>query len=339
MKKYHLQKGGINISSLKLVECDTPEPADTEILIRVHAASINYRDHAIVSGKYFGGALQRDTVPLSDGAGEVVAAGNAVSRFKPGDRVIGNFFQGWVDGEPNHATLNALGSPADGMLAEYVVLDEQGAVACPAHLSYDEAATLPCAALTAWNALHVSGQARPGQTVLALGTGGVSIFALQFARICGARVIITSSSDEKLARAAELGAAAGINYTKTPDWQQKVLGLTSGKGADHVIEVGGAGTLAKSMQSVGYRGQVTLIGVLSGREGDTNPHVLMLKNARRVGIFVGSRVMFEQMNVAISVNKMRPVVDRIFPFADAAAAYKYQLEGKHFGKVVISVCE
>jgi NADPH:quinone reductase-like Zn-dependent oxidoreductase len=339
MKKYHLQKGGTNISSLKLVECDTPEPADTEILIRVHAASINYRDHAIVSGKYFGGTLQRDTVPLSDGAGEVVAAGNAVSRFKPGDRVIGNFFQGWVDGEPNHATLNALGSPADGMLAEYVVLDEQGAVACPAHLSYDEAATLPCAALTAWNALHVSGQARPGQTVLALGTGGVSIFALQFARICGARVIITSSSDEKLARAAELGAAAGINYTKTPDWQQKVLGLTSGKGADHVIEVGGAGTLAKSMQSVGYRGQVTLIGVLSGREGDTNPHVLMLKNARLVGIFVGSRVMFEQMNVAVSVNKMRPVVDRIFPFADAAAAYKYQLEGKHFGKVVISVCE
>lgn len=337
MKKYQLLKGSADMSSLKLVECETPAPDAGQVLIRVHATSLNYRDHAIVSGNYFGGVLQRDTIPLSDGAGEVVAVGGGVSRCKTGDRVIGNFFQGWIDGVPNPARLNALGSPADGMLAEYVVLDQEGVVVCPAHLSYEEASTLPCAALTAWNALMVSGRVRPGQTVLALGTGGVSIFALQFARMSGARVIITSSSDEKLQRATELGAAGVINYRKCPDWEHEVTRLTNGKGADHVIEVGGAGTLAKSFQSVGFRGQITLIGVLSGREGDTNPHALMLKNASLRGVFVGSRAMLEEMNAAISCNTMRPIVDRVFSFAEAPDAFAYQLAGKHFGKVVISV--
>jgi NADPH:quinone reductase-like Zn-dependent oxidoreductase len=309
------------------------------VLIRVHATSLNYRDLAVVTGKYFGGVLQRDTVPLSDGAGEVVAVGDEVSRFKPGDRVIGNFFQVWVDGVPDRSAFNALGSPADGMLSECIVLDADGVVACPEHLSYEEAATLPCAAVTAWNALIVSGSVRPGNTVLTLGTGGVSIFALQFARMSGARVIITSSSDEKLGRAMELGAAATVSYSKTPDWDQEVLRLTDGMGVDHVIEVGGAGTLARSFGCVGFRGRISLIGVLAGPKGDTNPHPLMMKNATLCGIFVGSRRMFEQMNEAITVNRMHPVVDRIFPFAEAAEAYDYQRAGKHFGKVVIKVAD
>lgn len=337
MKKYHLLKGSTDISGLKLVECETPDPGAGQVLIKVHATSLNYRDHAIVSGKYIGGAVQRDIIPLSDGAGEIVKIGDNVNRFKVGDRVIGNFFQGWVDGIPDPATMNALGSPADGMLAEYVVLDQGGVVACPGHLGYAEAATLPCAALTAWNALIVSGRVRPGETVLTLGTGGVSIFALQFARMSGARVIATSSSDAKLARAKELGATDTINYVTTPEWGQEVVKLTNGKGVDHVIEVGGAGTLAKSFESIGFRGQVTLIGVLSGHEGDTSPHALMLKNASLKGVFVGSRTMFEEMSEAISLNSMRPVVDRAFPFEEATDAFAYQLAGRHFGKVVISV--
>lgn len=339
MRKYQLLKGSTDLSSLKLVECDIPEPGAGQLLIRVHAASLNYRDHAIVTGRYFGGILARDTVPLSDGAGEVLAVGAGVSRFKTGDRVAGTFFQGWIDGVPNPASLNALGSPADGMLAEYVVLDQQGAVAIPEHLSYDEAATLPCAAVTAWNALMVSGRVRPGDSVLALGTGGVSVFALQFAKLSGARVIITSSSDSKLDRAKTLGADELINYNTTPDWDQAALALTDGKGVDHIVEVGGVGTLAKSFQAVGYRGQVTLIGVLAGRDGDTNPHALMLKNACLRGIFVGSRTMFEQMNAAIAVNSLQPVVDRVFPFEDATAAYEFQRSGRHFGKVVIKVAK
>jgi len=337
MKKYQLLKGSTDMSSLKLIECEQPKPAAGQVLIKMHATSLNYRDHAVVSGKYFGGVLQRDTVPLSDGAGEVVEVGSDVSRFKAGDRVAGNFFQGWIDGVPNPATINALGSPADGVLAEYVVLDQDGLVAVPQHLSYEEAAALPCAAVTAWNALMVSGRVRPGDTALMLGTGGVSIFALQFVKMSGAKAIITSSDDAKLERAQELGADHTINYQTSPDWDQEVLKLTNGKGVDHVVEVGGAGTLARSFASIGFRGQISLIGVLSGREGDTSPHPLMLKNASMTGIFVGSRVMFEQMNEAISINKMHPIVDKVFPFDEAADAYAYQLAGKHFGKVVIAV--
>lgn len=337
MKKYQLRKGSTSLESLELIECDVPEPGEQQLLIRVHAASLNFRDQAIVTGNYFGGVLKGDTVPLSDGAGEVVAVGRNVTRFKTGDRVIGTFFQVWIDGVPDRSSFGALGSPFDGMLTEYIVLDEQGAVHCPAHLSYEEAATLPCAGVTAWNALNVSGTLRAGQTVLVLGTGGVSIFGLQFARMGGARVIVTSSNDGKIARAVKLGASASVNYAKTPEWHEEVLKLTEGRGVDHIIEVGGVGTLAKSFQCVGFRGQVTLIGVLAGREGDTNPHGLMMKNARLCGVFVGSRAMFEQMNEAIAVNRLQPVVDRVFPFADAADAYVYARDGKHFGKVVIRI--
>jgi NADPH:quinone reductase-like Zn-dependent oxidoreductase len=337
MKKYQLLKGSTDMSSLKLVECDVPEPTDGQVLIKVHVTSLNYRDHAVVTGKYFGGVLQRDTVPLSDGAGEVTAIGPNASRFKEGDRVAGCFFQGWVDGVPDPTKLMALGSPADGMLAEFVLLHEDGVVAVPDHLSYEEAACLPCAGLTAWSALMVSGSIQPGQTMLALGTGGVSIFALQFAKMSGARVIITSCDDAKLERAKALGADDIVNYETTPDWDQEVLKLTNGRGVDHIVEVGGAGTLAKSFLSIGFRGQISLIGVLSGRDGDTNPHGLMLKNACLTGIFVGSRVMFEQMNQAITINQMNPVIDRVFAFEDAADAFDYQLSAKHLGKVVIKV--
>ncbi|MDH4109161.1 MAG: NAD(P)-dependent alcohol dehydrogenase [Gammaproteobacteria bacterium] len=338
MKKYQLAKGCTDLSGLKLVDCDTPKPGTGQVLIKVHATSLNYRDHAVVSGNYFGGVLKRDTVPLSDGAGEVVEVGPGVTRVRPGQRVAGTFFQVWADGEPDLGKIAALGSPLDGMLAEYVVLHEDGVVPIPEHLSYEEAATLPCAGVTAWNALMFSGAVRPGQSVLTLGTGGVSIFALQFAKLAGARVLITSSSDEKLARAKKLGADDVINYRKTPAWEQEVVRLT-GRGVDHVIEVGGTGTLAKSFQSVGFRGQVALIGVLAGREGDTNPHSLMLKNASLRGIFVGSRRMFEDMNAAIAVNRLRPVVDKSFDFTDAAEAFSYQLAGKHFGKVAIRVAD
>lgn len=335
MKAYEIAKGCTGLDGLSMVEREQGEPSPSQVLVRVHASSLNYRDLAIIAGQYIGGSVQRNTIPLSDGAGEVVAVGTAVDRFKVGDRVAGTFFQGWIDGVPTPARA-ALGSPLDGMLAEYVVLDQAGLVAVPGHLSFEQGATLPCAALTAWNALMFTGRIKPGDTVLTLGTGGVSIFALQFARMSGARVIITSSSDEKLDRAKALGADAGINYRKTPDWEQEVLNLTAGAGVNHVIEVGGAGTLAKSFKAVGYSGQVSLIGVLSGREGDTTPHPLMYKSARLQGIFVGNRVMFEDMNQAISSNQMIPVVDKVFPFDDASAAYRHQLAGRHFGKIVIS---
>lgn len=337
MHKYEFVAGCTDISGLRKSECDIPEPRSGEVLVKLHAASLNYRDHAVMTGNYFGGVLQRDTVPLSDGAGEVVSVGADVARFAAGDRVCPTFFQGWVDGRPDPATMPALGSPADGVLTEYAVFPEAGLVAIPEHLSYEEAATLPCAGLTAWNALNYTGIVRPGQSVLALGTGGVSIFALQFAKMAGASVVITSSSYEKLERAKSLGADHLINYSETPEWEQVVLEKTGG--VDHVIEVGGIGTLAKSIQSVGYQGQVTLIGVLAGREGDANPHDLMLKNAGLRGVFVGNRSLFEAMNKAIEVNRLQPVVDRVFGFDEVPEAFDYQWNGKHFGKVVIRIAD
>ena len=337
MKAYIIPEANTELENLRMIERDTPKPVGTQVLVRIHNASLNYRDQAVVTGKYFGGAVQRDTIPLSDGAGEVVEVGPDVTRFKAGDRVSGTFFQGWVDGVPTPAQFAALGAPLDGVLAEFMVLDQEGLVNIPDHMSYEEASTLPCAAVTAWNALMHSGRIRPGDSVLALGTGGVSIFALQIARMNGARVIITSSHEEKLERARALGATDCINYRQHPDWEKEVLRLTDGKGVDHVIEVGGVGTLAKSFASLGYAGQVSLIGVLAGREGDSNPHDLMLKAGKLQGIFVGNRTMFEAMNKAMSVNKLKPVVDKVFAFDEVLDAYKYQLAKKHFGKIVINV--
>ena len=337
MKVYEVTKGGTSMDALRRGERPEPKPGPGQVLVRVRACSLNYRDLAIVRGVYLGGPVAQDTIPLSDGAGEVAGVGEGVTRFKAGDRVAGTFFQGWISGAPP-MPRPALGSPLDGMLAEYVVLDESGLVHVPASLTYEEAATLPCAGVTVWNALMVAGRPlRAGDTVLCLGTGGVSILALQIAKAAGAKVIITSSSDEKLARAKALGADGLINYKAHPDWDKEVLALTGGAGVDVVVEVGGVGTLGKSYQAVGTQGKVALIGVLTREPGDLSPHALMWKGASLHGIFVGSRTMFEDLNRAIDTTGIKPVIDKVFAFEDAAAAYAYQAAGQHFGKIVISV--
>jgi NADPH:quinone reductase-like Zn-dependent oxidoreductase len=312
-----------------------PKPGAGQILIRMRAASLNFRDHGVTRGAY--GYTKFPVIPLSDGAGEVVEVGSEVTRFKAGDRVVGTFFQTWHSGEiPQDASKNSLGGNRDGVLAEYIVLPENGAIRFPDHLSFQEAATLPCAALTAWHALIEGGKLKAGETVVVLGTGGVSIFALQIAKLHNARVILTSSSDEKLTRARQLGADVGINYRSIPEWEQEVLTLTDGKGADHVIEVGGPGTLEKSMAAVRPGGLISVIGAVSGA-GAINPRSINRKSLRLHGIHVGSREMFTSMTRAIETSKLRPAIDSVFPFADAKQAYAHQASGAHLGKIVIDV--
>ncbi|MBC7985535.1 MAG: NAD(P)-dependent alcohol dehydrogenase [Sphingomonadaceae bacterium] len=338
MKAWRLAQGASSLDDLSLVEADKPAPGPGEVLIRVRACSLNYRDQAIVTGNYFGGRVDREITPLSDGAGEVEAVGEGVTRFAPGDRVAGAFFQNWWDGPPRPDVGPALGAPpAKGMLAEYVTLPEGGVVHIARSLSFEEAATLPCAGVTAWNALMEGPRpVRPGAHVLILGTGGVSLLALAIARAAGATVFATSSSDEKLERVRALGAAHGINYRAVESWGAEAARLSGKTGVEHVVEVGGAGTLAQSMAAVGFTGEVALIGVLT-REGDTAPHALMLKGASLRGIFVGSRGMAERLNAAIDANGIRPVVDRVFAFEEAVEAYRYQASEALFGKVVIRV--
>lgn len=339
MRAYEIVAGSTSLDGLK--RCMRPDPVahSKQILVRVQAASLNYRDLAIARGQYFGGPVANSTIPLSDGAGEVTAVGAGVSRFKVGDRVCGTFFRGWIDGRPPDGPRAALGAPpADGVLAEYAVFDEQDAVSIPTHLSPEAAATLPCAGVTAWHGLVENGRVTPGDSVLVIGTGGVSIFALQFARLAGARVIAISSSDAKLERAKKLGAEAGINYNTTPEWETEVLRLTNGRGVDHVIEVGGVGTLGRSMAAVAAGGRIQLIGVLTGHGSPPpSPYALMLKQSSIQGVFVGSRGHFERMNAAIASARLEPVVDRVFGFDDAAAAYQHLETGAHFGKVVIRI--
>ncbi len=335
MRAYEIVAGSSSLDGLRRCERPDPKPLPTQILVRMQATSLNYRDLLIPRGHYMGGAVAVNTIPMSDGAGEVIAVGSAVTRFRVGERVAGTFFRGWIDGRPPRVPLAALGAPpADGVLAELVVFDEQNAVAVPAHLSAAGAATLPCAGVTAWRAL-ADGHIAPGESVLVLGTGGVSIFALQFARLAGARVIVTSSSDEKLARAKALGADGCINYRTHTEWEREVLRLTDGRGVDHVVDVGGSGTLAHSIGSVAVGGRVAMIGVLTGVGAAGSPYGLLGKQASLNGIFVGSRGHFERMNAAISVNKLQPIVDREFGFDDAPAAYRHLESGAHFGKVVI----
>jgi NADPH:quinone reductase-like Zn-dependent oxidoreductase len=329
-------RDSFGIDSLVLTERPQPQPGPGQVLVKMRAASLNYRDLMMVQGIY-NPKLRLPLIPLSDGSGEVVGVGDGVTRVKNGDRVTGTFFQDWVDGEPTEEkTQRALGGGIDGVLAEYVVLEEQGVAHVPAHLTDEEAATLPCAALTAWNALVTQNGVKAGETVLTLGTGGVSIFALQFARMSGARVIATSSSDEKLERARALGASDGINYRATPDWDERVRELTGGRGVDHVIEVGGAGTLGRSLRAVRMGGRVSLIGVLSGRGGEANPLPILMKSVRVQGIYVGSRAMFEAMNQAIALHQLHPVIDRVFPFEQAPEALRYMESGAHFGKIALT---
>jgi NADPH:quinone reductase-like Zn-dependent oxidoreductase len=295
----------------------------------MRAASLNFRDLAVVTGKYIGGPVLKDTIPLSDGAGEVVAIGPDVHDLAVGDRVVAMFTQG----DPPAA----LGSPLDGVLTEYAVFNRKGLLRVPDHLSFEEAATLPCAGVTAWNALFHGRPLKPGETVVTLGTGGVSVFVLQLAKLAGVRVIITSSSDAKLAKAKALGADHVINYKSEPEWEKGVLDLTNGLGADKVVDLAGVGTLPHSYKAVGPSGEVLVIGVLSRPEGDLSPYPLMMKGATVRGIFVGGREQFEGLIKAVTVNRLKPVIDKILNFSESPRAYEYLKTAQHFGKVAISI--
>jgi NADPH:quinone reductase-like Zn-dependent oxidoreductase len=334
MKAYEIQSNA-GIDALTLVDRPEAKPAAGQVLIQVKATSLNYRDLLVIEGAY-GTGLKYPLIPLSDGAGEVVALGDGVTRVKIGDRVAATFFQDWIYGSLTKEKMKSdLGGGIDGMLAEYVLLHQDGLVILPDHLSDIEGATLPCAAVTAWHGLVTKGNIGAGDSVLLLGTGGVSIFALQFAKILGAKAIITSSSDEKLVRAKQLGADQTINYKTTPDWEKQVYQLTNRTGVDHVVEVGGAGTLPKSLQAVRIGGRISLIGVLSGRGNEIDPMPILFKSLTVQGIYVGSREMFEAMNQAIQQHQIKPIIDRVFPFAEARKAYHYLKSAAHFGKVVI----
>ena len=327
------------IEQLKIAERPDPKPGPGEVLIQVKAVSINYRDVLLVQG-FYNPKQPLPIVPFSDGAGEVIAVGDGVTRVKPGDRVANCFFQTWNGGKPVASELMSasMGSPRDGMLTEQIVLHEDGMVILPDHLSYEEGATLPCAAVTAWSCLHRHGNIGPGDTMLTLGTGGVSIFATQFARMAGAEVIITSSSDEKLARAKELGAAHGVNYKENEKWSKAVRGIVP-DGVDHVIEVGGVGTLEQSIRCCRVAGHISLVGVLAGPQAPLNLTLVLMQDIRIQGVFVGPRETFLDMNRAIAQHKLKPVVDKVFPFDEAQQALNYVASGSHFGKVCIRVSE
>lgn len=329
MKIYLVTKGSTGIEGLMRAEREQPALTANQVLVRMRAAALNFRDLAVVNGKYFRGPVLNDTIPLSDGAGEIAAVGAGVRDFAAGDRVVATFTQG----DPPAA----LGSPLDGVLTEYAAVDPKGLLRIPDHLSYEEAATLPCAGVTAWNALFYGRPLKPGETVVTLGTGGVSIFTLQLAKLAGARVIVTSSSDSKLSRSLELGADHGINYKREPEWEKRVLELTGGLGADKVVDLAGAGTLPRSYQAVGPGGEVLVIGVLSRPEGDLSPYPLMMKGATLRGIFVGGREHFEGLMKAVRVNRLKPVIDKTFDFDSAPRAYEYLKSAHHLGKIVITI--
>ncbi len=321
-------------AALRLVETETPKPARGQVLVRVRANSLNYRDLMVADGRY--GILPLPQVPLSDGAGDIVELGQDANRWKVGDRVAATFFQGWPDGPFSRAVLDsALGGALPGMLSDYVALSEKGLVAIPSHLTYEEAATLPCAALTAWHALITRGRLSAADTVLLIGTGGVSIFALQFAKIHGARVILLSGSDEKLETARALGADHLINYKSTPDWEKEVFRLTGRAGADHIVEVGGRETFPKSVRAVAAGGTISLVGGVSGFASEIPIVEIISRMALVQGIYVGNRAMFHAMNRAITLHQLRPAISQRFLFDEAPEAYRCLQSGKHFGKIVI----
>jgi NADPH:quinone reductase-like Zn-dependent oxidoreductase len=332
--RYFCIEKDLNIDALMQREKPVPTPGHGQVLVRIRAASLNYRDLLVVSGSYSRN-LPLPLIPLSDSAGEVLEISPGVRRWKPGDRVAGTFFQEWdAGGITEEAPKSAMGGAIDGVLAEYALFREGGLVRLPANLTFEEGATLPCAALTAWHCLQ-SGSMTCGQSVLTLGTGGVSLFAFQFACAAGARVIATTGSKAKAEQLRQMGCADVINYKTEPDWEKRVLELTGGQGVDLVVEVGGAGTLGKSLKAVRLGGHISLVGVLAGT-GDVNTLPAIMKNIRIQGIFVGNREMFEAMNRAIELHDIHPVIDRVFSFDEAKEAYHYLLSGAHFGKVVVA---
>ncbi len=321
--------------TLKLADVPVRKPGANEVLVKVHATSLNRRDVFILKGQY-PMPPREVVVPLSDGAGEVTAVGPGVTRFHVGDKVVSTFFPTWIDGRPTQdMTASSTGGAIDGMLSQYVTLNEQGLVAMPAGLSYEEAATLPCAAVTAWNGLVTRGRMQAGDYVLLEGTGGVSIFGLQLAAASGAKPIITSSSEDKLERAKKLGAVGGVNYKTHADWEKPVRALTGGLGVQQVLEVGGKDSLPHALAALGPGGHIALIGGLGGFGGDVPTMALLGSNSTVSGIYVGSRANFEAMNAFIAKHKIKPVVDKVFELQDAPAAYDFMENGSFFGKIVI----
>ncbi len=335
MRTFEIQQFGLE--NLKLVESDVPRPGRFEVLVRMTAASINYRDLMVAKGLY-NPKMRLPMVPLSDGAGVVEEVGPDVTRVKKGDRVAACFMQKWIDGPPTKEKgASALGGAIDGVLREYALFHEDGLVHAPTSLSDVEAAALPCAAVTAWHALFEHTRLVPGDNVLIQGTGGVSTFALSFARAAGLRTIVTSSTDEKLARVRELGADETINYKQHPDWDKDARSLTDGLGVDNVIEVGGGDTLPKSVRAVRVHGVVSVIGVLTGRgEPAVGPGSLLMNSLRVQGIYVGSREMFERMNRAIKFHRIKPVIDRVFPWTELPEALRHMESQQHFGKICLA---
>ncbi len=334
MQQWQISSFGID--SLQLVEQPSIQPSAHQVLVRIRAISLNYRDLMVVKGLY-NPRLQMPRIPCSDGAGDVVAVGSEVTQWKPGDRVTGIFMQNWQDGPPSATkSKGALGGDIDGMLASEVVLHESGLVRIPDHLNYQEAACLPCAALTAWNALFTASNTKPGDTVLIQGTGGVSAFALQFATQLGARVLGISSSDAKLERAKSLGLDAGLNYASHLDWDKWAIEQTGGEGVDLVVEVGGSGTLPRALRAVRIGGVVAQIGVLTGAAEVLDVRPILSKQIQVHGVYVGSRANFIAMNRAITQTMLKPIIDSVFPFAEAKAALRHMESASHFGKIVIS---
>jgi NADPH:quinone reductase-like Zn-dependent oxidoreductase len=336
MKAYHVHPGQ-NFDGIVPIERTLPAPGPHEVRVRIRAVALNYRDLMVIRGDYNGGNAA-PVVPASDGAGDVIEVGDQVTRFKVGDRVATTFFASWIEGRQTpEKSRHSFGGSIDGVLAQEIVVSQDALFKVPDHLDYNEAATLTCAGATAWNSLFVEGRARPGDSVLLLGTGGVSIWGLQLAKAAGLHAVITSSSDTKLDRARRLGADATINYTTTPEWHEDVLRATGGEGVEVVIEVGGAGTLKKSLLSTRMGGTVAIVGGVSGWGSEVDPFQ-MIRGAKHVtGIYVGSLAMLEDLARFVALHRIKPVVDRVFPFDQARAAYEYLDSGSHFGKVVIAV--
>ena len=336
MRQYQF---GVFDDEVRLVmkEVAQPTPGANEVLVRVRATSLNRRDLSILQSQYGGGNPRTGLVPLSDGAGEVIGVGPGVTRFEVGDRVAGIFFASWVDGRPSARTnASARGGAIDGMLSEMIVSHKDGLVEIPEHLSFIEAATLPCAGVTAWNALFKHGGLGEDDFVLLEGTGGVSIFGLQFSVAAGARPIITSSSDEKLVHAREMGAYGTVNYRTNTEWQDEVRAITGNAGVTQVLEVGGRDTLPKAIRALGYGGHITIIGGLSGFANAMPIGSFIGRSVKVTGIYVGSRADFEAMNAFITQHQLRPLVDKVFTFDNAPAAYDHMASGNHMGKIVIA---
>jgi NADPH:quinone reductase-like Zn-dependent oxidoreductase len=336
MKLFEI-RDGFGLQNLQPAERPVPQPGRREALVRIRAASLNYRDLLLVEGHY-NPKLKFPRGPLSDGAGEIAAVGPDVTGWAAGDRVVVPFFPAWLEGALTPAkAASALGGDVDGMLREYVTVAADALLPVPEHLDFVQAASLPCAAVTAWNGLFVSGNLQPGQTLLLQGTGGVSLFGLQLARTMGVRIILISSSDAKLERARGLGAHETINYRTEPDWEKKVLELTEGEGVDLTLEVGGTGTLSKTLRATRCAGRVSLIGVLSGIAGEVQIAPVLHKMITIGGIYVGSRAMFADLNRVVAQHRIEPVIDRVFDFAESPDAFRHLKTGGHFGKVCIRI--